>query len=97
MGERREGVIFAARSFANKATTSAGLVFGGMLIDFIEFPRGAALGTVPADTVWQLGLIAGPATSIFTMLGLVLYLRYRIDRRRHEEIMRELAARQGRD
>lgn len=97
VGERREGVIFAARSFANKATASAGLVFGGMLIDYIEFPRGAALGSVPADTVWQLGLIAGPATSIFTMLGLVLYLRYRIDRRRHEEIMRELAARQARD
>ena len=92
VGERREGVIFAARSFANKASASAGLVFGGLLLDLIAFPRGASLGDVPADTVWQLGFIAGPATSVFTLVGLVLYLRYRIDRKRHEEIMNELAS-----
>lgn len=93
VGERREGVIFAARSFANKASASAGLVFGGLLIDLIAFPRGASMGDVPAETVWQLGFIAGPATSIFTMVGLLLYLRYRIDRKRHEEIVEEIAAR----
>ena len=95
VGERREGVIFSARSFANKASASFGLVFGGMLIDFVEFPRGAAMGEVPEETVWQLGFIAGPATSIFTMLGLVLYLRYRIDRARHGEIVAELTRRNG--
>ena len=95
IGERREGVIFAARSFANKASASVGLVIGGLLIDYIEFPRGASLGDVPAETVWQLGLIAGPLTSIFTMLGLVLYLRYRIDRKRHQEILAELDRRRA--
>ncbi len=90
VGERREGIIFAARSFANKASASAGLVFGGLLLDYIAFPRGAAMGSVPDETVWQLGFIAGPATSIFTLFGLVLYARYRIDRARHQEIQQLL-------
>lgn len=91
VGERREGVIFAARAFALKATSSMGLIFGGVLLDLIQFPRGARLGEVATDTVWQLGVIAGPATSIFTFFGMALYMGYRIDRKRHEDIIRELA------
>ena len=86
-GERREGIIFSARSFANKATASAGLVFGGVLLDYIDFPRGAVTGEVSEEIVWQLGLIAGPATSIFTILGVLLFFRYKIDRARHREII----------
>ncbi len=92
IGERREGVIFSARAFALKATSSMGLIFGGVLLDYIEFPRGAIMGTVPADTVWNLGFIAGPATSVFTFFGMALYMRYKIDRARHQEIMVQLAA-----
>lgn len=95
VGERREGVIFSARAFALKATGSMGLIFGGVLLDFIAFPRGAAMGTVAEDTVWQLGFIAGPATSVFTFFGMILYIGYRIDRKRHAEIMRELEARRA--
>ena len=86
-GERREGIIFSARSFANKFTASAGLVFGGILLDYIGFPRGAVTGQVSGDVVWQLGFIAGPATSIFTILGVLLFFRYKIDRARHREII----------
>jgi Na+/melibiose symporter-like transporter len=90
IGERREGVIFSARAFALKATSSMGLIFGGVLLDYIEFPRGAIMGTVPVDTVWNLGFIAGPATSVFTFFGMALYMRYKIDRARHQEITRQL-------
>lgn len=90
VGERREGVIFAARAFAVKATGSMGLILGGIMLDVIEFPRGAAMGSVPEDTVWQLGFIVGPATSVVTFFGLLLYLGYRIDRHRHSEIQAEL-------
>ncbi len=95
VGERREGVIFSARAFAVKATGSLGLIFGGVLLDLIQFPRGASTGTVDAETVWLLGFIAGPATSVFTFGGMLLYLGYRIDRGRHAEIVSALAARHG--
>ncbi len=93
IGERREGVIFAARAFAVKATSSIGLIFGGILLDYIQFPRGAASGSVDPDIVWNLGFIAGPATSVFTLFGLLFYLGYRISRVRHQEIQAELAMR----
>lgn len=92
-GFRREGVIFSARSFAVKATSSMGLVFGGTLLDLIAFPRGALMGSVPEDTVWLLGFIAGPATSVFTVLGVLMYLGYRIDEQRHQDIKRQLKER----
>ena len=93
VGERREGVIFSARAFALKATSSMGLIFGGVLLDYIEFPRGAILGTVPDETVWNLGFVAGPATSVFTFFGMALYMGYKIDRVRHKEITDQLAER----
>jgi GPH family glycoside/pentoside/hexuronide:cation symporter len=90
IGERREGVIFSARAFALKATSSMGLIFGGILLDYIEFPRGATLGSVAPEIVWNLGFIAGPATSVFTFFGMALYMGYKIDRKRHQEITRQL-------
>lgn len=53
------------------------------------------MGSVPEDTVWQLGFIAGPATSFFTFFGMWLYMGYRIDRKRHAEIMLELDKRRA--
>jgi Na+/melibiose symporter-like transporter len=93
VGERREGIIFAARAFALKATSSLGLILGGILLDYIAFPRGAIMGTVAEETVWNLGFVAGPATSVFTFGGMVLYMGYRIDRARHAEIAKALGAR----
>jgi glycoside/pentoside/hexuronide:cation symporter, GPH family len=92
-GERREGVIFAARAFCLKATGAFGVIAGGILLDLIAFPRGAIVGSVPAETIWNLGFIQGPATSVFTMAGLVLYAGYRLNRSRHAEILAELERR----
>ena len=47
------------------------------------------------DIVWNVGFIAGPATSIFTLSALGFYFFYRIDRNRHEEIPAELAKRKS--
>ncbi len=94
-GARREGVIFSARSFVTKTTGAFGVIIGGALLDYIAFPRRAAAGTVADDTLWTLGFIQGPATSVFTLLGLFLYLGYRLDRARHAEIMAELAQRRA--
>ena len=53
----------------------------------------AVRGEVHADTVWNLGFVAGPATSTFSLLALLFYLRYRINRRRHAEVVAELRER----
>ncbi len=92
-GHRREGLLFAARAFTTKATGSMGLLIGGVLLDLIEFPGNAAVGSVSATTVWQLGVIAGPATSFLLLLSLVLLVRYPLTRKRYQEIQRELQSR----
>ena len=90
---RREGVIYSVRTFSQKGAAAFGTMIGGVLLSVIAFPENAARGSVDADTVWHLGFIYGPATSIFSLVALGFYLRYRIDRKRHEEIAAALAAR----
>ncbi|MGI9326619.1 MAG: MFS transporter [Pseudomonadales bacterium] len=94
-GVRREGVIYASRSFANKVTASMGAIMGGVVLDLIVFPRGATAGSVSADTIWWLGFMEGPATSLLSLAGVLFYLRYQIDRKRHAEIRASIAARQS--
>jgi GPH family glycoside/pentoside/hexuronide:cation symporter len=89
-GERQEGIIFSARAFAGKAANGLGTVVGGLALDFIAFPKKAPPGTVDPDVIFNLGLVQGPLTSIFTLSGLVLYLGYKLDRYRHAEIALEL-------
>lgn len=85
-GQRKEGIIFASRSFANKISTALGVVIGGIVLDILSFPKGAAVGTVPEDVLWWLGFAEGPATSLLSLTGVLFYLRYRINRKRHAEI-----------
>jgi Na+/melibiose symporter-like transporter len=92
-GERQEGIIFSARSFAFKAAGALASVLGGIALDLIAFPRGAAPGEVATDTLFQLGLVAGPLTSVFGLINLSFYLGYRLNRKRIVEIQAELAVR----
>lgn len=96
-GKRREGAIYSTQAFAGKAAGAVGLIIGGAVLDFIEFPTNALQGAVPADVIWSLGLFVGPATSIFSVLGVLLFLRYQIDKTRHQQIIRELEARRRLD
>lgn len=92
-GERQEGIIFSARSFAFKAGGSLASILGGIGLDLIQFPRGASQGEVPAEILFRLGMVAGPITSVIGLLILAFYLSYRLDRKRVAEIQEALAAR----
>jgi GPH family glycoside/pentoside/hexuronide:cation symporter len=92
-GNRQEGIIFSARSFAFKAAGALASVIGGIALDLISFPRGAAPGDVADDTLFMLGLVAGPMTSIFGLINLSFYLGYKLTRERVTEIQAELVLR----
>jgi GPH family glycoside/pentoside/hexuronide:cation symporter len=93
-GERREGVIFAARAFSISMVQSVSIVITGVLLDWIHFPKAARVGSVPHEVVWQLGLIPICA-ALVNMLAVGLYFGYRLDRNRHAEIVAELARRRA--
>ena len=51
-GRREEGVLFSARSFADKAVSGLGLTFAGVILTLIAFPESSVIretynGTVP--------------------------------------------------
>ena len=92
-GKRKEGIIYAARSFSTKAASSIGLIIGGIILDAIAFPAAAAPGSVDPDVIFRLGIAQGPGTSVFVMAALWLYMRYGLDRHKHAEIRRALAER----
>ena len=91
--ERVEGIVFATRAFAVKATGGAGLLFGGVILDLIQFPTGAEVGSVARDVIVRLGIVAAPIPSLFLLGSLVFYFQYKLDRHRHAEIAEELVRR----
>ncbi|MBH79886.1 MAG: hypothetical protein CMQ49_05185 [Gammaproteobacteria bacterium] len=89
-GVRQEGIIYSARSFVAKAAGSLATVIGGIALDLISFPRGAAVGDIAPETIYHLGLIAGPPAMIIGLAGLSFYLWYDLSRERVAEIAEAL-------
>ncbi len=92
-GHRQEGIFFGGLTFAAKATSGLGQFVAGSGLDMIAFPVRAAPGTVPETTVTALGILYGPGVAIIALVAIVVLSRYRLDRARHEEIVRALLAR----
>ena len=97
-GLRQEGVFASSVSFANKATSSVGLIAGGFLLDFVvRFPRGTQPGEIDADVLFRLAFTDGIGVTIFYLLPIILMLRYSLTEGRLDEIQGELKARQRAD
>ncbi len=86
-GRRQEGVYSSAIGFSAKATTSLGLVVGGLLLDaFISFPRGTTPGEVADATLFRLALTDGILVPMFFLVPILMLRRYSLTRARLEEI-----------
>ncbi len=94
-GRRHEGIFFGALTFAVKVTSGLGQFAAGWSLDLIHFPARAAPGTVAVEIVDALAVLYGPGLSVIAVIAIVILSRYRIDRARHEEIMRALVERRA--
>jgi len=95
-GRRQEGIFFGAFSLTNKSSAALGSLIGGTVLDLISWPTGPSIRTaadVPWDTLVHLGVIWGPVSVLLAIPGLWCIARYRLNRERHAEILRELAER----
>ncbi|MYE12371.1 MAG: hypothetical protein F4X99_12090, partial [Gammaproteobacteria bacterium] len=92
-GRRQEGIFFGALSFASKGAAGLGTLIGGLALDVIQFPIGAAPGGVDAATVFNLGAVYGPMLGVFVVFTVYCLMHYRLTEGRHAEIMAALAAR----
>jgi len=94
-GTRAEGVVFSIRTFAMKSTRGLGVMIGGFGLDYINFPDKAVAGTLEPGVVNGLLFMSGPLYFIFMALGVACMLMYRIDSKRHAEILAVLEERRA--
>src|SRR5262249_44435839 len=93
-GARREGLYFASLSFANKAALGLGSLISGLLLGAIDFPSEAiAAGkhvVIGGGVLRALGLSYGPGAALLTILSILCFSFYRLDRATHAAIRAKL-------
>lgn len=93
--KREEGLFFAARSFATKASYGLGSFFAGIGLDIIKFPQGASPENVPADAVLSLAIMSGPVMFVLFAATVIVSGRYPLTANRHQEIIQAIEARRS--
>ncbi len=99
-GVRQEGIFFGAIAFSSKATAGFGNFIGGFGLDIISWPRGPEIQSaadVPAQTLFNLGLLYGPIVAGFSIIALWCYTRYDLTKERHAAIIEKLNQRRQDD
>jgi len=94
-GNRAEGLIFSVRTFAIKMTSGLGGLLGGFGLEVIGFPKDASIEPPSPEVIDALLFMHGPLYYIIVYSGLAFALMYRIDRRRHAEILAALQQRRA--
>lgn len=89
-GRREEGLFFAARAFATKASFGLGSFVSGVGLDIIRFPTDATPETVPPEAVSSLAILAGPVLMLAFIATIGLSNRYPLNRARHALIRQQL-------
>ena len=91
-GRRREGVIFGAESFSWKALTGLSPLISGIVIDLVGLSETVDPEAIPEGIVTGLGLAQGGVMALFFGLAILFISRYDLNRRRHAQVLTELAA-----
>ena len=91
-GKRQEGLFFAANSFAQKATFGIGTLFAGIGLDLIAFPKQVDVSMVSEQTIFNLGLIAGPLPFAIYLIAAYIATKYDLNKTRHAAISEQLLA-----
>ena len=89
-GRREEGILFSARTFADKAVSGFGLTLAGVILTFIAFPDNTQIreiynGTVPSEILADLALWYVPICIVAFGAALIMVRGYTLSRDEHEE------------
>lgn len=92
-GRRQEGVVFAAGSFVGKATTGAGSLLAGIVIDVSGMTPGLEPGEVSQVVLQSLGWFAVLTMAGLALVAFVFFTRVRLSRADHARVTSQLASR----
>ncbi|TNE39269.1 MAG: hypothetical protein EP347_04985 [Alphaproteobacteria bacterium] len=95
-GQRQEGIYFGALSFAAKSTSGLGNLIAGVVLDLITLSTFTDPLAVPPVVLTHFGWVYTliPIISIFSLWA---FLPYHLDKKRHDEIIRQLEATRWRE
>jgi Na+/melibiose symporter-like transporter len=98
-GRRQEGVFFGAQLITYKATSGLGKFVSGIALAVIAWPTAAQIkaagGGVDPDKLYWLAVIYGPVMSVFALLAVLCYSRYRLDAAEHARILDALGVKRA--
>jgi len=92
-GNRSEGLFFAAATFMRKFGEGFGIVIAGFILSAVGVAAGATQGELTDETLWRLGAVYVPVILGLFAAVITIISFYDVDRGKHEETLRELAAR----
>ena len=93
-GLRQEGLFNSVMTFASKATTGAGILIAGLIIDHvIGLPQGAARAQITPEMILRVGIVDAYVVPLFNVVWLSLVLQYSITRDEHTQIQKVLSRR----
>jgi Na+/melibiose symporter-like transporter len=93
-GERQEGVLASVLGFASKATSSVGLILGGLMLDhFVNMPAGDPAAALDPDVLFRLAIADGIIASLLFLIPIGLLAGYKLSRIDIEDIQTQLSSR----
>jgi Na+/melibiose symporter-like transporter len=96
-GQRQEGLMFAAGSFVSKATSGAGSLLAGIVIDLSGIVPGVEPGAVRQGVLQSLGWFTVVTIVSLALVASFSFTRLRLSRSDHANVLSQLAARAGSD
>lgn len=96
-GQRCEGLYYSALIFSAKAGVGIGSLVAGFVLSMVGLKASAGAGAaqISEQSATFLGLLWGAGHGIAFLIVLPLILTYRLDRKRHGQLIRELDLRRA--
>ena len=96
-GQRREAVLYSARSFFGKVSLAFGHLLAGVMLDLIKFPLGPDVipGQVDPEIISNMGVSYGIVATVPGLFAGLAYLQCKMTKKRHQEILKLLQARRN--
>ncbi|KQW73456.1 hypothetical protein ASE17_11100 [Phenylobacterium sp. Root77] len=91
-GRRSEGLLMSADNLFKKLVSGVGVFISGAVLAFVAFPENAKRGQVDPEIIHSMGLIYLPVVCVLFGLGIVSLSFFNIDKAKHEDNLRRLAA-----
>jgi glycoside/pentoside/hexuronide:cation symporter, GPH family len=94
-GRRSEGLVLFSDRLLLKVASSLATILPGILLAWIHFPLGAKPATLSPDVMRHLALIYLPLATGLSVLAILSWLLFRIDRDAHDRNLQAIAARKA--